>query len=252
MSIQTPTAQLALPVEGMTCASCVNRIERFLKRTPGVEDAVVNLATEVATIRYLPEQVGRTELVGAIEAAGYDVRAVAPVAGESDAAGGLEDAATEAARARETQQLLVQAAVSIGVAVGIMALMLLGRSMPMEDLNRIAILPATFVQVWAGGRFYRAAWRAARHGAANMDTLIAIGTSAAWGYSVLVTLVPSFATSAGLEPAAYFDSSTIIIGFVLLGRWLETQVLDSRPAHFRKSTSSHWGRERTASRIRTA
>ena len=223
MSIQTPTAQLALPVEGMTCASCVNRIERFLKRTPGVEAAVVNLATEVATIRYLPEQVGRTELVGAIEAAGYDVRAVAPVAGESDAAGGLEDAATEAARARETQQLLVQAAVSIGVAVGIMALMLLGRSMPMEDLNRIAILPATFVQVWAGGRFSRAAWRAARHGAANMDTLIAIGTSAAWGYSVLVTLVPSFATSAGLEPAAYFDSSTIIIGFVLLGRWLEAR-----------------------------
>ena len=69
------TAQIELPVEGMTCASCVNRIERFLKRTPGVEEAVVNLATEVATIRYLPDQVGRTELVGAIESAGYDVRA---------------------------------------------------------------------------------------------------------------------------------------------------------------------------------
>src|SRR4029077_16342024 len=68
MSTDIRTAQLALPVEGMTCASCVNRIERFLKRPPGVEDAVVNLATEVATIRYLPEQVGRTELVGAIEA----------------------------------------------------------------------------------------------------------------------------------------------------------------------------------------
>ena len=93
----------------------------------------------------------------------------------------------------------------------------------MEDLNRLALLPATFIQFWAGGRFYRAAWRAARHGATNMDTLIAVGTTAAWGYSVAVTLWPSIATTAGLEPAAYFDSSTIIIGFVLLGRWLEAR-----------------------------
>jgi P-type Cu+ transporter len=223
MSIATKSAHLDLPVEGMTCASCVNRIERFLKRTPGVEDAVVNLATEVATIHYLPDQVGRAELVGAIEAAGYDVR---PAATEAIDAGGVEDLggdAIDALRARETRELLVKAVVSIAVAVGIMALMLLGRSMPMDDLNRIAIFPATFVQLWAGGRFYRAAWRAARHGAANMDTLIAIGTSAAWGYSVAVTLWPSIATSAGLEPAAYFDSSTIIIGFVLLGRWLEAR-----------------------------
>ena len=222
MQAETTTAQLALPVEGMTCASCVNRIERFLKRTPGVEDAVVNLATEVATIRYLPDQVGRTELVDAIEAAGYDVRPAAAVADATADAPELE-AAVDAARALEARELLGQATVSIAVAVGIMALMLLGRSLPMEELNRIAILPATFVQLWAGGRFYRAAWRAARHGAANMDTLIAIGTTAAWGYSVAVTLAPSIATSAGLEPAAYFDSSTIIIGFVLLGRWLEAR-----------------------------
>jgi len=228
MSNDTATAQLALPVEGMTCASCVNRIERFLKRTPGVEDAVVNLATEVATIRYLPDQVGRAELVGAIEDAGYDVRPVATAAGvEGGPAVGdateREAAAVEAARARETRELFFKATVSIAIAVGIMALMLLGRAMSMEELNRLAIVPATFVQLWAGGSFYRAAWRAARHGAANMDTLIAIGTSAAWGYSVVVTVAPSIATSAGLEPAAYFDSSTIIIGFVLLGRWLEAR-----------------------------
>jgi len=227
MPSETTTANLRLPVEGMTCASCVNRIERFLKRTPGVEDAVVNLATEVATIRYLPGEVGRAELVGAIEAAGYDVRPGAtdagPETGEGATAAAIEEAALAAARARESRELLVQAVVSIAVAVGIMVLMLAGRSLPMEDLNRLAIIPATFVQLWAGGRFYRAAWRAARHGAANMDTLIAIGTSAAWGYSVAVTLWPEIATSAGLEPAAYFDSSTIIIGFVLLGRWLEAR-----------------------------
>src|SRR6476620_6524333 len=112
MSSEPTTAQLALPVEGMTCASCVNRIERFLKRTPGVEDAVVNLATEVATIRFLPDRVGRSELVGAIEAAGYDVRpAASVVAPTSDgpglAADTLFDASVDAARARETRDLLL-------------------------------------------------------------------------------------------------------------------------------------------------
>src|SRR5688572_19902098 len=221
-----PLAELALPVEGMTCASCVNRIERFLRRTPGVEDAAVNLATEVATIRYLPARVGRTELVEAIEAAGYDVRpsAVGDGAESHDADGlALGVDADAADRVREGRDLLIRALMSIGVAVGIMALMLLGGSLPMDDLNRLAILPATFVQLWAGGRFYLVAWRAARHGAANMDTLIAVGTTAAWGYSVVVTLFPTIATSAGLEPASYFDSSTLIIGCVLLGRWLEAR-----------------------------
>ena len=218
--------QIELPVEGMTCASCVNRIERFLKRTPGVEEAVVNLATEIATIRYLPDQVGRTELVGAIESAGYDVRpASADAEGHDHASlGALDPSADEAAvRAREARDLLLRSIVSIGVALGIMALMLVGRALPMEQLNLFALVPATFVQLWGGGRFYRAAWRAARHGAANMDTLIAVGTTAAWGYSAVITLAPQLVMDAGLEPAAYFDSSTLIIGFVLLGRWLEAR-----------------------------
>ncbi len=84
-TVTEPTAERALDPsrsscrsQGMTCASCVNRIERFLNQTPGVEDANVNLATEIATIRYLPDVAGRIELVGAIEAAGYDVRAAQP------------------------------------------------------------------------------------------------------------------------------------------------------------------------------
>jgi Cu+-exporting ATPase len=219
-----PAAELSLPVEGMTCASCDNRIERFLKRTPGVEEAVVNLATEVATIRYLPGEVGRDELVRAIEEAGYDVRPTSAAAGADADAGSTTEADLEIEqRTTEARDLLFRALVSIGIALGIMALMFGVRGLPMEDLNRLAILPATFVQLWAGGRFYRAAWRAARHGATNMDTLIAVGTTAAWGYSVVITIAPSIAMSAGLEPAAYFDSSTIIIGFVLLGRWLEAR-----------------------------
>src|SRR5258705_13593241 len=111
ITLPPPTAEVSLPIEGMTCASCVNRIERFLKRTPGVEEAVVNLATEVATIRYLPDQVGRAELVDAIEAAGYDVRPIPHMATSgSDADAGLEDAEVEAARAEESHDLLQRAA----------------------------------------------------------------------------------------------------------------------------------------------
>ena len=209
----------------MTCASCVNRIERFLGRTPGVEAAVVNLATEVATIRYVPDVAGRADLVGAIEAAGYDLKPRAasdptdPVA-ESGVDGGLT--ADDADRAREQRTLAVKAGVSLAVAATIMAAMFWPQTVaPLETLNWLAILPATFVQVWAGGRFYRAAWRAFRHGTANMDTLVAAGTSAAWGYSVVVTLFPEVFVHAGLRPETYFDSSTIIVGLILLGRWLE-------------------------------
>src|SRR4026207_2306723 len=95
-------ATVELPIEGMTCASCVNRIERFLKKTPGVEDAVVNLATEMATIRFLPDVAGTAELVGAIEAAGYDVRPETPGSrtGSSLAAAFDADAADRSADAR--------------------------------------------------------------------------------------------------------------------------------------------------------
>jgi Cu+-exporting ATPase len=217
------TVEVQLPIEGMTCASCVNRIERFLKKTPGVEDAAVNLATEVATIRFLPDVAGTAELVGAIEAAGYDVRPESPTARQGTSLAEAFDAEA-AERAGDARATLRRALVSIVVALGIMALMFWPQTaVPVETLNWLALIPATFVQVWAGGRFYRAAWRAARHGATNMDTLVAVGTTAAWGYSVVVTIAPWLARDAGLEPATYFDSSAIIVGLILLGRWLEAR-----------------------------
>ena len=225
MNESPPTSELSLPIEGMTCASCVNRIERFLRKTPGVETATVNLATETATIRYHPEVADRTALVGAIESAGYDVRTRPPVAHDAaplTLAGELS--ADDLDRAREARALLLRASVSIAVAAGIMVVMFAPQTVvAVEQLNRIVLIPATFIQVWAGGRFYRAAWRAARHGTTNMDTLVAVGTTAAWSYSVFVTLWPEVVNAAGIEPVSYFDSSTIIIGLVLLGRWLEAR-----------------------------
>ena len=219
-----PTAEIRLPVAGMTCASCVNRIERFLRKTPGVETASVNLATEVATIRYLPDVAGRIELAGAIEAAGYELKPAPP--GESSATRTLREAAEADAAERSTRanRLLLEATVSLVVATAIMVAMFWPQtSVAMTDINRLVLFPATLIQFWAGRRFYGAAWRAGRHGSLTMDTLVAVGTTAAWAYSVVVTLFPEAIHEAGLHPETYFDSSTIIIGLVLLGRWLEAR-----------------------------
>jgi Cu+-exporting ATPase len=212
----TPPLEVSFPVVGMTCASCSNRIERFLRKTDGVVEANVNLATEVATIRYLPDAVGRAELVGAIEKAGYEVRPGALQAADARAAaaGGAivtgavgadaladEIDETDRARAAETRQLGIQSGVSIAVSVGIMILMFWPAiPLAMNDINRLVLWPATFIQLWAGRRFYEAAWRAFRHGfGTNMSTLVAVGTSAAWAYSVFVTMYPEVVMRAGLS-----------------------------------------------------
>ena len=221
----TGPIEIVLPIEGMTCASCVNRIERFLRKTPGVEEAAVNLATERATITFNPTLAGRAELVGAIEAAGYDVKAE-PVRRDGEDAADLEAevSAEDVERERAQRGLLIKSVVSIAFALSFMALLFWPQTLvAMEDLNRLILWPATFIQFWAGGRFYRAAWKAGRHGSATMDTLVALGTSAAWAYSVFVTMYPDVVMDAGLQPESYFDSSAIIIGLILLGRWLEAR-----------------------------
>ena len=218
--------EIVLPIEGMTCASCVNRIERFLKKTPGVELASVNLATERATVLVNPGEAGRDELVKAVEAAGYEVKAEAQAAEPGAQAQSLEAEITadDLERERAQRQTLIQALVSIGAALIFMVLMFTPQTrIAMEDLNKLILWPATFIQFWAGGRFYRAAWRAGKHGGMTMDTLVVIGTTAAWGYSVFVTMWPEFVHQAGLHAETYFDSSTIILGLILLGKWLEAR-----------------------------
>src|SRR5690606_30276550 len=120
-----------------------------------------------------------------------------------------------AERARHVRSLLVKSVASIAVAVVAMVAMFWPQtSVAMTDINKLLLWPATFIQFWAGGQFYRAAWRAARHGTATMDTLVAIGISAAWAYSVFVTMYPDIVHAAGLHPETYFDSSTVIVGLI--------------------------------------
>jgi P-type Cu+ transporter len=222
--VPTPI-EIVLPIEGMTCASCVNRIERFLSGTEGVVSANVNLATERATVRMDPSRVGRTELVRAVEAAGYDVRREAAPAGTDDGADSLAMAAAaeDAERTREARELAVQAVVAVGAAFAFMALMFGPLQLAVLDADRLILWPATAVEFWAGGRFLRAAWKAARHGDATMDTLVAVGTLAAWGYSAVITTWPQLVTVTGREPVTYFDSAALIVGLILTGRWLEAR-----------------------------
>ena len=215
--------EIILPIEGMTCASCVNRIERFLNKTPGVSTAAVNLATEKATILVDPSVAGRDELIRAVEAAGYDVRPEAPTAGDAAAVSlDAELTADDLERDRGLRETLRMSATAIAASLVIMVLMFWPQTaVSMADINKAILLPATFLVAWAGSRFYRAAWKAGRHGGATMDTLVAVGTAVAWAYSAFVTLWPDVVRNAGIMPETYFDSATIIIGLILLGKYLE-------------------------------
>jgi Cu+-exporting ATPase len=214
-------SELTLPVIGMTCASCVNRIERYLGRAEGVTAANVNLATERATVRFDPGVIDRAGIVATIEAAGYEV---APDrSATTDAA--ADEARDEEDRAAERRDLLVGALVSLAVGLAMMAVMFWpgGPPWPMMDINRWFIAPATIVQFVYGRRFLVAAGRGLRHGDLNMNTLVAMGTLAAYGYSMVVTLMPELLMGAGVGHETYFDSAAVIIGLILFGRWLEAR-----------------------------
>jgi Cu+-exporting ATPase len=216
--------ELSLPVEGMTCASCVNRVERFLSRADGDATASVNLANERATVRYDAARIDRAGLVAAIEAAGYEVGREAPAAavpGDEDAA----LAADERGRAAERRELLWSALAATGIGLAMMAVMLWpgGVPWPMDRVNVWMLAPATFVEFVLGRRFLVRAARGLRHGDLTMDTLVAMGTLAAYGYSLVVTLLPELVMEAGLSGETYYDSAAVIIGLVLLGRWLEAR-----------------------------
>ncbi|MEK6192138.1 MAG: heavy metal translocating P-type ATPase [Chloroflexota bacterium] len=217
-------AELSLPVEGMTCASCVNRIERFLNRADGVTSATVNLASEEAMVRYDPARIDRAGIIGAIEAAGYDVRPQStPTAGTTIPETELD--AVEMARAAERRGLLRDgvAATIIGLAMMAVTLWPGGAPLPMDRLNLVLLVPATFVQLVLGRRFVARALRGLPHGELTMDTLVVMGTGAAYSYSVAITLFPDAVMAAGLPLDTFYETAAIIIGFVLIGRWLEAR-----------------------------
>jgi P-type Cu+ transporter len=213
-----PTEEALLPIGGMTCASCVRRVERALTRLPGVEQASVNLATEKATVRYNPAMAGPGDFRKAVEKAGYSVvTAPQAPAGAAPAAEGTSHSAPALASLR----VRFFAAAVAGLAL--MAMMFVPLPWTHEQLYPLMFLIATPIQFWAGWQFYRGAWAAARHLTTNMNTLVALGTSVAYIYSVVVTFFPGALSAAGAMPEAYYDTSVTIIALILMGRFLEAR-----------------------------
>ncbi|QIN81163.1 heavy metal translocating P-type ATPase (plasmid) [Rubrobacter marinus] len=210
----TDVRETTFGVTGMTCASCVGRVERALKKkVPGVLDANVNLASERATVRYLAGEAEPRDLERAVEGAGYGV------VREGEAEAEAEDAHEKEYRRLRTD-FLVAAGLTFLILIGSLPHMLgVMLPVPMGWLNLGLLALATPVQFWAGWRFYRGAWGALRHGQANMNTLVVLGTTAAYAYSAVATLAPGL--FAGGRADVYFDTSALIITLILLGRLLE-------------------------------
>src|SRR2546428_419615 len=207
------TRELVVPVTGMTCASCVRHVEKALRRVDGVANVTVNLATEKATVTFDPGSATLPALKASVERAGYGLlteRATLPTE--------LGDQAAEAKEhARALRWTAAQIGASLAAGIFAMAVMFLPQWVYLpwwrwsqEDVRPLLFFVSTPIQVWAGWRFYVAAWSAGRHGQTNMNTLIALGTLAAWAYSTFVTFWGDFVHDSGLMPEVYFDSGLII------------------------------------------
>ena len=219
------TAQETLPIIGMTCASCVSRVEKALRTPPGVLKADVNLATEKATVSYIPGQASYQDLVEAVRGAGYDVVQPAPGTGEEglEAAADLEEAARAAAYRRLKLKVTVGFALSIVIFAGTMQMDWFTFLPSWMNNGYFLWALASIVQFWVGWQFYTTAWSALRHGTTTMNTLVAMGSSAAYLYSVAGVLFPSFFEHQGMSVPTYFDSAAFIITLILLGRMLEAR-----------------------------
>jgi Cu+-exporting ATPase len=248
----SPAAKVTIPVSGMTCAACSGRVQRALEKEPGVGDAAVNLMTRSATVRFDPSVTTPDALVRTIRNTGYGAELAPPGRTAFE-----EQAAQDAAQESEFRELRTKAFVSLGAAVVAMVV-----SMPlMEPVSGMhgggsdpfmawtmrtlspalrSVLPSLYsvpratlsytllagtlaIMLWAGRHFYTRAWAAFRHHSSDMNTLIAVGTGAAFCYSALATIAPSFFTSRGLQPDVYYEAVIFITALILLGNALEAR-----------------------------
>jgi Cu+-exporting ATPase len=206
-----------IPVGGMTCASCVSRVEEALKALEGVVRVHVNLATEKATVEYFPSKISLTEIKKAIVGAGYKVLGMADEAGPED----------REREARQKEIKILKTKLTVGAVLA--SLLLVGSMEWIPGVPEIMrnhftlLLLSTPVQFWVGWQFYRGFWGALKHKAADMNTLIAVGTSAAYFYSIAVTLAPAYFIASGIEPKVYYDTAAMIVTLIMLGKLLEAR-----------------------------
>ena len=219
--------KVVLPIQGMTCASCVKRVEKALSSAKGVVQAVVNLATEKATVEYIPQEVSIKDLKKTVEEAGYQILEIK--AGDSTL--GEEDIVEKEKLVRELELFKLKRKLIIGAILLVPILILMYGAFFLEKWIGLShetnfflqFLLATPVQFWAGIQFYVGFWKAAKHKTSDMNTLIAVGTSAAYLYSLIVTFAPHSIMVKGLEMMVYYDTSAAIIVLILLGRFFEAR-----------------------------
>jgi Cu+-exporting ATPase len=222
-SVQT----LTLPVEGMTCASCVVRVEKALKKVEGVQAASVNLATENVTLRFDGTKADLTRLSSAVEDAGYKLILPEATARPSEGLEPLEGSHQQQAYRKLKSEFIFSAILT----VPIMALSMISTStwfmdhspLSMDETNKLLFIAATLVMFISGKRFFTIAWKLARHLAVDMNTLVAVGTGTAYLYSTLVVLFPRWMSVGDAAQHIYFDTAATIVTLILMGRVLESK-----------------------------
>ncbi len=234
------------PVLGMHCASCAVRIERNLKKVPGVENATVNYATEKATVEH-GDSVHESHLAESVKKTGYKALFESDVPDQAEHSMEHMDHAQMAKQVSSSDhavhdhaRILKEAEIQelkrkflFGAIISVVVLIASFKNVfGLERIsdqwtNVVLFILVTPVMFWSGKQFFQSAWSGARVFAANMDTLIALGTGAAYAFSALVTFVPSFATAAGRMPETYYDAAAVIITLVILGKWLEARAKGS-------------------------
>ncbi|MBD2340273.1 copper-translocating P-type ATPase [Calothrix sp. FACHB-156] len=214
-----------LKLRGMSCASCARSVEDAIRSVPGVNECNVNFGAEQATVDYDPKRTDLQAIQDAVDAAGYSAL---PLQEQNLMAG--EDDEEKRHRLQESRDL--QRKVTVG---GIISAVLVIGSLPMMTGLNLPLIPTWLhnpwlqlvltspVQFWCGYSFYINCWKALKRHAATMDTLIALGTSAAYFYSLFVTLVPGFFIAQGLNPDVYYETAAIVITLILLGRLFENR-----------------------------
>ena len=207
-----PTVTLQLAVQDMTCASCVGRVEKALQKVPGVLSANVNLATETASVT-MAGTGDLPALTAAVRKAGYGVRAEAASPAAAPAGPWLS----------EGRRVALAALLSAPLVLPMLAMPFAGEGTHLMLPPLWQWLLATPVQFWLGARFYKAGWGAVRAGAGNMDLLVALGTSAAYGLSVYMLWLHGWASDGHHATELYFEGSAVVITLVLLGKWLEAR-----------------------------
>ena len=208
-------SSISFPVGGMTCAACQVRVQRALAAEPGVADASVNLLTRSAAVRYDPGTVTPERLVEAVRATGYD--AELPAAEKAPTLAAPADDVETA----EARSLAIKAGVSL--LTGVIAMAFSMTPMPAPLANYALLGLALVVLFWAGHDIYRRAGKAIRHGSADMNVLIALGTGAAFLYSLVATIAPSLFARNGIAPDVYYEAVIFIIALVLAGRAIEAR-----------------------------